>query len=207
MGGIGIATFGAIILYQILGWTTLNNKRRRSGPLVWRREARHYPTPSSLRSSTSSNTRSATASASSALDKNATPLWVDPSNVDIWRAAWVRSGTGISSQQNSAPGQQYRQTDQNQREIATAPLTRTAGPNAHPACRSPNSYASEYAETLDVNAAQGGRTPGNRAHPGGHAAATKHLGRAAARHGAARLCGQPDQGNREGSSETIGAGA
>ncbi|MGA7264809.1 MAG: hypothetical protein WA709_29655 [Stellaceae bacterium] len=150
MGGIGIATFGAIILYQILGWTTLNNKRRRSGPLVWRREARHYPTPSSLRSSTSSNTRSATASASSALDKNATPLWVDPSNVDIWRAAWVRSGTGISSQQNSAPGQQYRQTDQNQREIATAPLTRTAGPNAHPACRSPNSYASEYAETLDV---------------------------------------------------------
>src|SRR4029077_11027529 len=43
-------------------------------------------------------------------------------------------------------------------------------------------------------------------HPGGHAAAAKHLGRAAARHGAARLCRQPDQGDRAGSSETIGAG-
>jgi transposase len=54
--------------------------------------------------------------------------------------------------------------------------------------------------------AGGGRASGNRAHPGGHAAAAKHLGRAAARHGAARLCRQPDQGDRAGSSETIGAG-
>src|SRR6476659_1615497 len=55
--------------------------------------------------------------------------------------------------------------------------------------------------------AGGGRTSGNHAHPGGHAAATKHLGRAAARHGAAGLCCQPDQANRGSSSETIGAAA
>jgi transposase len=55
--------------------------------------------------------------------------------------------------------------------------------------------------------AGGRRTSGNRAHPGGHAAATKHLGRAAARHGAAGLCCQPDQGDRGRSSETIGAAA
>src|ERR1700736_4107977 len=55
--------------------------------------------------------------------------------------------------------------------------------------------------------AGGGRTSCNRAHPGGHAAATKHLGRAAARYGAAGLCCQPDQGDRGRSSETIGAGA
>ena len=47
----------------------------------------------------------------------------------------------------------------------------------------------------------------NRAHPGGHAAAAKHLGRAAARHGAAGLCCQPDQRDRGSSSETIRAAA
>src|SRR5690349_9831773 len=42
--------------------------------------------------------------------------------------------------------------------------------------------------------------------PEGHAAAAKCIGRAAARYGAAGLCRQPDQGDRAGSSETIGAG-
>src|SRR6201997_1307963 len=42
--------------------------------------------------------------------------------------------------------------------------------------------------------AGGGRASGNRAHPGGHAAAAKHLGRAAARYGAAGFCCQPDRG-------------
>jgi transposase len=40
--------------------------------------------------------------------------------------------------------------------------------------------------------AGGGRASGNRAHPGGNAAAAKHLGRAAARHGTAGLRRQPD---------------
>src|SRR5271155_1639325 len=55
--------------------------------------------------------------------------------------------------------------------------------------------------------AGGGRTFGHRAHPGGHAAAAKCRGRAAARHGAAGLRCQPDQGDRGGSTETIEAGA
>ena len=54
--------------------------------------------------------------------------------------------------------------------------------------------------------AGGGRTSYNATHPGRHAAAAKRLGRAAARHGAAGLCRQPDQRDRAGSSETIGAG-
>src|SRR6266480_1668369 len=53
--------------------------------------------------------------------------------------------------------------------------------------------------------AGGGRASRNRAHPGGRTAATKHLGRATARHGAAGLCCRPDQGDRARSSETIGA--
>src|SRR5437660_12669931 len=55
--------------------------------------------------------------------------------------------------------------------------------------------------------AGGGRTSSNRAHPGGHAAADKCVGGAAARHGAAGLCCQPDQGDRGHSSETIRAAA
>jgi transposase len=55
--------------------------------------------------------------------------------------------------------------------------------------------------------AGGGRTSGNRAHPGRNAAAAKCRGRAAARHGAAGLCPQPDQGDRGRSSETIRAAA
>src|SRR5207253_2667997 len=43
-------------------------------------------------------------------------------------------------------------------------------------------------------------------HPSSVAAAAEHLGRAAARHGAARLGRQPDQGDRAGSAETMGAG-
>src|SRR5438477_7680882 len=50
--------------------------------------------------------------------------------------------------------------------------------------------------------AGGGRASCNRAHPRGRTAATKHLGRATARHGAAGLCCQPDQGDRASSSET-----
>src|SRR6476661_2596506 len=53
--------------------------------------------------------------------------------------------------------------------------------------------------------AGGGRASCNRAHPGGHAAAAEHLGRAAARHGAAGLCRRPDQGDRGSSPETIRA--
>src|SRR5256714_1893248 len=60
---------------------------------------------------------------------------------------------------------------------------------------------------FQTHPAQGGRTSGNRAHPGRHAAATKHLGRAAARHGTARLCCQPDQRDRGRSPETIRATA
>src|SRR6201984_3749689 len=55
--------------------------------------------------------------------------------------------------------------------------------------------------------AGGVRTSGNCAHPGGHAAAAQHLGRAAARHGAAGLCCQPDPRDRADSSETIRAAA
>jgi transposase len=55
--------------------------------------------------------------------------------------------------------------------------------------------------------AGGRRASGNRAHPGGHAAAAKHLGRAAARHGATELSWQPDPGDRGSSSETIRAAA
>ena len=54
---------------------------------------------------------------------------------------------------------------------------------------------------------KGRRASCNRAHPGGHTAAAKHVGGAAARHGAAGFCCQPDQANRGGSSETIGAAA
>ena len=55
--------------------------------------------------------------------------------------------------------------------------------------------------------AQGGRASCNRAHPGGRAAAAEHLGRAAARYGAAGLCRQPGQRDRGRSSETIRAAA
>jgi transposase len=51
------------------------------------------------------------------------------------------------------------------------------------------------------------RTSGNRAHPGGRAAAAEHFGRAAARHGGAGLCCQPGPRDRAGSSETIRAAA
>src|SRR5467141_3773483 len=60
---------------------------------------------------------------------------------------------------------------------------------------------------LQTHTAQGGGASCNATHPGEHAAAAKCLGRAAARYGAAGLCRQPDQGDRGGSSETIGAGA
>src|SRR5205823_5079452 len=55
--------------------------------------------------------------------------------------------------------------------------------------------------------AQGRRASGNRAHPGGRTAAAEHLGRAAARHGAAGLYRRPDQGDRGSSPETIRAAA
>src|SRR3984893_348510 len=46
--------------------------------------------------------------------------------------------------------------------------------------------------------AGGGGASCNTTHPRGHAAAAKCIGRAAARHGAAGLCRQPDQGDRAG---------
>ena len=55
--------------------------------------------------------------------------------------------------------------------------------------------------------AGGRRASCNRAHPGGHAAAAEHLGRAAARHGAAGLCRRPDRGDRGSSPKTIRAAA
>ena len=60
---------------------------------------------------------------------------------------------------------------------------------------------------LQTDPAQGSGASCNGTHPGGLAAAAKCLGRAAARHGAAGLCRQPDQGDRGGSSETIRAAA
>jgi transposase len=54
--------------------------------------------------------------------------------------------------------------------------------------------------------AGGGGASCNATHPGGLAVAAECLGRVAARHGAAGLCRQPDQGDRGRSSETIGAG-
>src|SRR5437762_14379494 len=55
--------------------------------------------------------------------------------------------------------------------------------------------------------AGGRRASCNRAHAGGHAGAAKPLGRAAARHGAAELCCQPDQRDRGSSPETVRAAA
>jgi transposase len=54
---------------------------------------------------------------------------------------------------------------------------------------------------------QGRRASCKRAHSGRHSAATKHLGRAAARHGTAGLCCHPDQRDRGSSPETIRATA
>src|SRR5271169_609436 len=60
---------------------------------------------------------------------------------------------------------------------------------------------------FQTNPAQGGGASCNTAHAGGLGAAAECLGRVAAQYGAAGLRRQPDQGDRGGSSETIGAGA
>src|SRR5258708_37232169 len=60
---------------------------------------------------------------------------------------------------------------------------------------------------FQTNPAQGGGASCNAAHAGGLGAATECLGRAAAQYGAPGRRRQPDQGDRGGSSETIGAGA
>jgi transposase len=54
--------------------------------------------------------------------------------------------------------------------------------------------------------AGGGGASCNATHPRGQAATAKCIGRAAARHGAARLCRQSDQGDRGHPSKTVGAG-
>src|SRR5437667_2886274 len=61
--------------------------------------------------------------------------------------------------------------------------------------------------TRIVNRIKSTRASCNRAYPGEHAAAAKHLGRAAARHGAAGFRCQPDQADRGCSSATIRAAA
>src|SRR2546429_2724320 len=53
--------------------------------------------------------------------------------------------------------------------------------------------------------AGGGRTSGNRTHPGGQAAAATCLGRGAARHGSAAGPPSPDPGKQGSSSGTIRA--
>ena len=58
---------------------------------------------------------------------------------------------------------------------------------------------------LQTNPAQGGGASCNTTHTGGLGAAAECLGRVAARYGAPGLRRQVDQGNRGGSSETIGA--
>src|SRR6202011_3779707 len=91
---------------------------------------------------------------------------------------------------------------------AAKPGARLPGGGTHADCEPDKVYPGPAGHSrLQTNPAQGSRTSGNRAHPGGHAAATKHLGRAAARRGAAGLCCQPDQGDRGSSSETIRAAA
>src|ERR1700736_1205094 len=60
---------------------------------------------------------------------------------------------------------------------------------------------------LQTNPAQGGGASCNTAHAGGLDAAAECLGRVAAQYGAPGLRRQPDQGDRGGSSGTIGAGA
>src|SRR6478609_7124223 len=60
---------------------------------------------------------------------------------------------------------------------------------------------------FQTNPAQGGGACYNTAHAGGLSAAAECLGRVAAQYGAPGLRRQPDQGDRGGSSETIGARA
>src|SRR6202045_1079527 len=92
--------------------------------------------------------------------------------------------------------------------IAEEDAKRMPGGGTHAHCEPDKGHPGPAGHSqLQTNPAQGGRTSCNRAHPGGHAAAAKCLGRAAARHGAAALCRQPDQRDRGSSSETIGAAA
>src|SRR6516164_9220786 len=89
---------------------------------------------------------------------------------------------------------------------AAEPRARLPGGGTHADCEPDKVHLGPAGHSqLQTNPAQGGRASGSRAHPGGRAAAAKHLGRAAARHGPAGLCCQPDPGDRESSSETIRA--
>src|SRR4029077_18454339 len=91
---------------------------------------------------------------------------------------------------------------------ASEPRARRLGGRTHADCETDKVAPGPAGHSqLQTNPAQGRRAFGKRAHPGGHAAAAKHLGRAAARHGTAGLCCQPDPGDRGSSSETIRAAA
>src|SRR6266513_2217673 len=91
---------------------------------------------------------------------------------------------------------------------AAEPRARQPGGGTHADCEPDKVHAGPAGHSqLQTNPAQGRRASCNRAHPGGRTAAAEHLGRAAARHGAAGLCRRPDQGDRARSPETIGAAA
>src|SRR6516225_9234950 len=77
---------------------------------------------------------------------------------------------------------------------AAKPRARLLGGRTHADCEPDKVHPCPTGHShLQTNPAQGGRPSCNRAHPGGGTAATKHAGRAAARHGTAGLCCQPDQ--------------
>src|SRR5690242_8308505 len=64
---------------------------------------------------------------------------------------------------------------------AAEPRARLPGGRTHADCEPDKVHPRPAGHSqLQTNPAQGGRTSGNRAHPGGHAAAAKHLGRVAA---------------------------
>src|SRR5215475_8724480 len=87
---------------------------------------------------------------------------------------------------------------------AAEPRARLPGGGTHADCEPDKVHPGPAGHSqLQTNPAQGRRASGNRVHPGGHAAATKHLGRTAARHGAAGRRHQPDQADRGSSSERL----
>src|ERR1700756_4629809 len=91
---------------------------------------------------------------------------------------------------------------------AAEPRARVPGQGTH-AHRQPNEGYPRPAgySQFQTNSAQGGGACYDTAHAGGLGAAAECLGRVAAQYGAPGLRRQPDQGDRGGSSETIGARA
>src|SRR5690348_2308245 len=113
---------------------------------------------------------------------------------------WLRGERGHCSMARADNRRRGRQ--------AAEPRARLPGGGTHADCEPDKVYPGPAGDSqLQTDAAQVRRASGKRAHPGGRTAAAEHLGRAAARHGAAGLCRRPDQGDRGRSSETIGAAA